>query len=380
MKLLKSIGRVVLGLLVLILIVFASLFVWWRYGDWTSRSVQDVEFVHETILRHHPGAVDPENPGFVEMMEEAYRQAMALAEKAETPADHHAALKAYTGAFNDGHLRTFTLVSLIEAYRESGEIAPLSSDASGIDIQGGRAWITIGSFSEQRASIAELTEEIEARADSLRSLDTVVFDLRGNTGGNSGFGNRIAKALWTEDLFMDWVPATAAGVDWRASPENAEHVRGIAKSYAEKGRTASAEAWTGIAESIEAAVAEGEDYARQNFYTHETQRALESPVSARVVVITDGKCASACLDFMDNLMALPDVLHIGEETGSDTQYIETRPTDSPSRFARLIVPVKVYRDRLRPADGTYVPEVAVEASGLDWDAVEMLIAEARQDG
>ena len=142
----------------------------------------------------------------------------------------------------------------------------------------------------------------------------------------------------------------------------------------------SAESWSGIAQRIDAAVEAGEDYMRQNFSTRENTRTLSSPVSARVIVITDGACASACLDFMDELMALPGVTHIGEETSYDTQYIEVRTVDLPSMTGRMWIPVKVYRERLRPSGGTYVPEIAVDTEGLDWDAVEVLIPDDDQDG
>lgn len=372
MKFIRFLSRLVLGFLALALLAGASVFVWWHFGDWTSRSIQDVAFIHETILRHHPGPVDTENPEFVLLMDEALSRAMLLAESASTPSDHHAALEAYADTFNDGHLSVVFPRALLNSFRRSSNV--LSAPPSSIDILDSRAWIKITSFGERRTSIATLTQEIEAQAETLRSLDTIVFDLRGNGGGDSSFGHRIATALWTEEVLSDWVPAYAAGVDWRASPENAEHVHGIAKKHVDRGRESAAEYWTGLAQRIDAAVAADENYVRQGFVVREITRTLRSPVSARVIVITDGACASACLDFMDRLIALPGVLHIGEETSSDTQYIDVRRVDLPSRTGRLFIPLKVYRERLRPPGGTYVPEISVDASGLDWGAVDRLIA------
>lgn len=371
MKIIRFLSRLVLGFLAVVLLAGASLFVWWRFGDWTSRSIQDVEFMHETILRHHPGPVDSENPEFVLLMDEALSRARLLAESASIPSDHQAALEAYTEIINDGHLSVAFPQAILDAFRGSDNL--LSAPPSSIDILDNRAWITITSFSERRTSVATLTQAIEAQADTLRSLEAIVFDLRGNGGGDSSFGHRIVRALWTEDVVSDWVPAYAAGVDWRASPENAAHVHGIAKKHADRGRESSAAYWTGLAQRIDAAVVADANYVRQDFTIREITRTLQSPVSARVIVITDGACASACLDFMDRLMALPGVIHIGEETSSDTQYIDVRRVDLPSRTGRLFIPLKVYRERLRPPGGTYVPEIAVDAKSLDWDAVDALI-------
>ncbi len=378
MKILLWVGRILLGLIGLIILAIGLGLGWWRFGDWQSRAVGDVEFLHATIMDHHPGPVDPENPAFRTTMDEALANAMPLAEAARTPTDHEAALDAYTKTFNDGHLGVIFAGDVMRFLsRARGGSSGAISEA-GIQITDNEAWITIPSFVEQTSTIASITQQIEADAEALRDLDRIVFDVRGNGGGDSSFANRIAIALWSQDVYLDWVPSSAAGVDWRATAENAEHVHGIAKRHADRGRESSAAAWTRVAEGIEAAVAAGEDYSRQNFSTREVTRTAPSPVSAQVVVITDNRCASSCLDFMDKLMALPGTLHIGEETSSDTQYIDVRMVRLPSSTGVMVVPLKVYRDRLRPSGGTYVPDVSVDASSLTREAVTTLLETENQ--
>lgn len=379
MKVLKWLGLTMIGLLVLVGVLVASILAWWRFGDWQARAVQDVEFVHEAILHHHPGPVDVENPEFARLMEEAWNRAMPLAQAARTAADHHAAINAYTDTFQDGHLRVgfADRVFAMMSSRRSGN--PLTSGTSGVSITDNTAWVTITSFNERRTSIAELTEEIEARADDLRDLDRLVFDLRGNGGGSSAFARRIATAVWTAEVYRDWVPTSAAGVDWRVSPENAAHVHGIAERNASRGRERQAAAWARLADRIDEAVIAGDDYVRQNFSAREISRSAASPVTAQVVVITDSVCASSCLDFMDMLMALPDVTHVGEETSSDTQYIDVRPLDLPSRTGRMSLPLKVYRGRLRPPGGTYVPAILTDAAALDAASLDALLAATDAD-
>ena len=373
MKAVALLGKTLLVLVALLILAAAAGYAWLQFGDWQARTVRDLEFVHATILEHHPGPVDPENPGFVTLMDEAYARALPLAETARTASDHRAALDAYMDTFNDGHLTVATIMDGFDALSSRAENTTRMAATSGVGIADNEAWITITSFNERNAPIASLTQEIEAQASELRSLDRVVFDLRGNGGGDSSFGTRIVRALWSEEVYRDWIPVSAGAVDWRATADNAAHVHAIAQRHSDNGRPENARYWSDLADRIDSAVRAGDNYVRQNFRTREVTRTVESPVTADVIVITDGACASSCLNFMDELLALPGVRHVGEETSSDTQYIDVRWVDLPSGIGRLWVPLKVYRDRLRPSGGTYVPQISVDAATLDPANLDVLL-------
>ncbi|NRA28803.1 MAG: hypothetical protein HRU11_00970 [Parvularculaceae bacterium] len=359
--------KLLLFVVVVIVAGAAGTWSWWSLGDWQKRAAADVAFLHETIETHHPGPVDPENPGFRTQMEEALANADALVPTVKTRQDHRKAIKAYTNTFKDGHLTVWPYERLPSILMRFSSSSPAAKMPTSIASDGQDHWITISSFTESVSTVAEVTTEIEERRDELRNADTIVFDLRGNGGGNSAFGTRIAQALWSKEVFLDWVPVSAQAVDWRATPENAEHVFGIAKSNEKKGREAAAAAWQRVAEGIQGATENGEDYYRQTLTTRETTRTLPSPVQAQVIVLTDGSCASACLDFMDLLTALPGVTHMGKETSSDTQYMDVRFSHLKSKTGMLILPLKVYRGRMRPSGGTYVPEVPVDLSSGDFN-------------
>lgn len=211
MKIIGLIGKIVVGIMATALLVAVILLGWFWFGDWQSRAVRDVEFVHETILAHHPGAVDPENPDFLVRMDDALARALPLARSARSPSDHRAALDAYTDVFADGHLTVATIADAPGAISRATANRDQMSGTAGVDIHGNSAWITISSFNERTAPIASITQSIEARAGTLRSLDRIVFDLRGNGGGDSAFGTRIARALWTAEVYRDWVPVSAGG-------------------------------------------------------------------------------------------------------------------------------------------------------------------------
>jgi hypothetical protein len=83
-----------------------------------------------------------------------------------------------------------------------------------------------------------------------------------------------------------------------------------------------------------------------------------------VAVLTDTTCGSACLDAMSLLTRVPEVVHVGNVTAADTQYMEARPAPLPSGLATLVIPIKVYRGRVRPDGGYFTPAFRFE--GLHW--------------
>jgi hypothetical protein len=60
------------------------------------------------------------------------------------------------------------------------------------------------------------------------------------------------------------------------------------------------------------------------------------------------------------------VVHVGDVTAADTQYMEARPAPLPSGLSTLVIPIKVYRGRIRPDGGYFTPTFRFE--GLHWTA------------
>jgi hypothetical protein len=67
---------------------------------------------------------------------------------------------------------------------------------------------------------------------------------------------------------------------------------------------------------------------------------------------------------MSLLTEVPEVVHVGSVTSADTQYMEARPEPLPSGLATLVIPIKVYRGRIRPDGGYFTPAFRFE--GLHW--------------
>jgi hypothetical protein len=76
----------------------------------------------------------------------------------------------------------------------------------------------------------------------------------------------------------------------------------------------------------------------------------------RVVILTDYACASACLEFMDQAMAMPGVIQAGTTTSADTIFMElTEVRELPSGLSWFNFPHKAWVKRPRGSNIPYVP-------------------------
>jgi len=224
---------------------------------------------------------------------------------------------------------------------------------------------------EQVEAMRALIRELGERAETLRTAPWVVLDVRGNTGGNSGWGTDVAAALFgkasvdrVEGQF-DWT------VDWRASPLTAASLRQGAEVSEKNGQLADAKYRRELADEIEQAAAAGMVYLRKPAparFAAGTPTG-ESPLKGRVFLLTDHACASACLDFADIARRLPGVVHVGLPTSADSIYIDNTGQVLPSGQGSLSWSLKVYRNRIRSNNQWYGPAVRWPGGAMTDEAV-----------
>lgn len=264
----------------------------------------------------------------------------------------------------DGRRRSWTLTwrDLPDAVRDAGFAAarsPRYETPIALTFRPEAVWIGLGSFDGDPASVdgralAALVETLQARADEVRAAERIVLDLRGNGGGSSGWSYQIARILWGEP-YVEAVTPRSLGVDWRVSAANlalVEHYRDEVFADVPEAREWADE----IVEGLRRALAEGAVLWRQGDGDPDAPRPDPgpSPLGARVYVLTDYGCASACLDAVDLFLAAGAV-HVGQETSADTLYMELREDPLPSGRAVAYVPMKVYRGRARGDNETHAP-------------------------
>ena len=240
---------------------------------------------------------------------------------------------------------------------------------------GNGVWVSIPSFAGSEDATGARLREIVAAAPQWRDAPFVVFDVRGNGGGNSAWGNDILGALYGADFMRAAVSPRfdKQYVEWRVSKDNLAHVRSIVQDVkAQQGaESENAKYFQSVADGMEKALAEGRALFRRVDDEESTTPSAAPPAfKGKVILLTDRKCASACLDFADRVRLLPNAQHLGLATFADSVYMEVRPADLPSGVGRLALPVKVYRDRPRGHNEPYVPHVAYEGDINDTAAVE----------
>lgn len=197
------------------------------------------------------------------------------------------------------------------------------------------------------AKLNALVAELKTKAAALRGA-TIVFDVRGNGGGNSLWGTRFASALWGDD-WVEWVEAGFdSRHDVRVSPANIRKVAEIVDTVKKRNMTEALPYWTTMLERMHAAAAAGQPFVRMGEApTPPSGPAPPNPVSGRVFLLTDAGCASACLDFADLMLRLPGVTQIGLPTYADAVYIDVNQAELPSGLGRLDYGMKVFRHRVR---------------------------------
>jgi hypothetical protein len=133
----------------------------------------------------------------------------------------------------------------------------------------GSYWLSAPNFdgapdSETFRNLTALIAEAQTKQADLRQAPYVVLDLRGNGGGSSRWGSRLAVVLWG----IDWARANnlapIEAIDWRASEGNQARMQ----AYADEARTAGQDAnaiadFETTATALGAARAAGEVYWRE---------------------------------------------------------------------------------------------------------------------
>lgn len=241
---------------------------------------------------------------------------------------------------------------------------------------GALLWIRMAGFngdpaSEDHARLTALLAELDD-GRQLAAARRVVLDVRGNGGGSSRWSREIAARLWG-DAAVAAVPGGSDAVDWRVAEGNLATIQAF-RAMLQEQESPDPELlhWSGIiADGLAAALQRGDDLWRQPRDEDEPASESEPPTRPRrlrddatVIVLTDGACASACLDALDLWLPL-GAIHAGGETSADTVYMEIGSQELPSGLSRIGVPMKVYRGRPRGNNEPYVPAHPFPSGPLD---------------
>jgi len=191
-------------------------------------------------------------------------------------------------------------------------------------------------------------DALEAARGRLHAAPIVVLDVRGNGGGSSANGARALSILFGEPAVTRIAESFDWSVDWRVSEGNLADLRIQAASDIRSKE---------FIAGFERALARGDALFREAEPAKPLRgKGPKSPFTGQVYLLTDGACASACLDFADGARLLPGVVHVGLPTSGDAIYIDNRAEALPSGLAALSFGMKVYRNRVRSNNAYYTPK------------------------
>ena len=248
------------------------------------------------------------------------------------------------------------------------------------EMEDGSYWVTLPTFTgnpgdPRSAQLRALLDEMAEQADALRNAPAIVLDLRGNGGGSGNRAHEIANVIWGQQAYRRF-PEPPMTVVYRASPQI---LASLEETYERRDKNG------GLEDSIRAfyermisqigeAVAKGEDRLvfepNLDAWPKPGDPVPEfTPPAAQVFFLTDAICMSACLDAVD-LWGRFGGVHIGQETGADTVYLEVRSVVMPSRIGSTSMPMKYFKGRERGHNETVIPDHVYEGNLGDNDAVE----------
>ena len=182
----------------------------------------DLDFIYKTIIENHPGIYNDQDPNFRSHLYSTYIEAKQNFIKSSNQAKQRKIIERFVKSFNDSHLRVSWESKQLDhsvnnEKKSEFQILSLSDDQV--------IWITLPTFEINDNQRKEFDSVLKKLA-SLRRKKAIVFDLRGNQGGNSEYGSQILKASFGEQ-FANYKICLANKnlfVDWRASTGNLAHI------------------------------------------------------------------------------------------------------------------------------------------------------------
>jgi len=262
--------------------------------------------------------------------------------------------------------------------------APRPARLNAYTLQDGVLWLRAGNFQPDREAAQQIEKMLE-ELPRLEGVRTIVFDSRGNGGGNSEFGERFFNAA-TGGLAMDAADESAVPhsfAQWRVSDAAIAGMDfRLERIGAAQGKDSQDYKWVAeLRERILKAKADGLPWAEQAGDPRLSRADIAARhgrlrrFSGKVVLVTDEHCASACLDFADLVRSVPGAIHMGQATSADTLYMDIGRVTLPSGNV-LILPLKVWRNRLRGNNEVLQPDVPLQVDIRDDAAVRKAVLAA----
>lgn len=219
-------------------------------------------------------------------------------------------------------------------------------------------WISIPTFStvvesgntaKKNTTAIAFFKTIASNLPQYRNKDAIVFDVRGNGGGDQPYEATLLVPLYGTSFL------NSLGMNFIDNKPRIDHIR-VSKdnlAYLKK-----VHAPISILNGIEDGLSQNKSYVpyqennfrnpfqdatdiEKNNLTATNKKRVENPVKAQIILLTDGRCASMCWEFIRAFRELPNVIQVGQPTAVADQYGLVRFTDLPSKMSVLHFPIDI---------------------------------------
>ncbi|MFC4307957.1 S41 family peptidase [Steroidobacter flavus] len=271
--------------------------------------------------------------------------------------------------------------SIEQPQRTSSSAPSINDSTSSISEFGDNvAWVRMGTMMPATAEAAAQFRQIIDGAPGLRDRDAVILDVRGNPGGTYNWFMAFLRGFYGQQYadYMARARLEISNVMLVISPTGADDPGFSADqnriemppdppmtATADKPKVRMLPNGTRLVTTRPAVE-------RLSF----PKRPPANPVRAKVYVLTDYGCASACLSFMDEIMRFPGVTQIGGETHIDRRSGGwPEAFELPSGLAVVRMGRLVREGRRRGENEAWKPSRYFEGNIADTDAVKHWIRE-----
>lgn len=342
-------------------------------------SLCDLDFAKETILENHPGVYNNLDPSFCAHLNVCYNDARIRLNNIQDDKVCKQILHEFAKSFNDVHLRMWFSQETSSGATQIQQ--PIIRPQFSCDVTHYVCYVRIPTFAPNKEEI-ESVKNIIKTIDAIRQIPYIVFDVRGNGGGSSIWAKQIIDALFGIGYTHHKRAQTLANqyVEWRASISNIEYLKTVVTDSVHKnfGKESEESKWV---ESIVDGMQKAYDIGNKLYYDasnkfHDIANITPqgSLCTSTIIIVTDSQCVSACLDFIDELKLMATrVVLIGKQTSADSLYMECRSIALPSGKGRIVIPIKVYRNRPRDHNIPYAPDIEYMQDINDMGAVKNFV-------
>jgi hypothetical protein len=310
----------------------------------------DLQFIYRTIVADHPGIYNEDDPNFRYNLMVSYDKAKYSLSKTKNFSKQKEIIRSFVKSLDDNHAWVDWHDNIKNL--EKDKKAP---SFQSIYLNPHTVWITLPTFNISNSQKQEFERIIKAIKE-FKYRKAIIFDLRGNQGGNSEYGSMVVDSLFGKEYAEQQRTKynKFVSVDWRASRDNLAYINSLFDQYKSL--------WLKkVREGMRLRFAQGKPFYRETFstaYSPKNSMHHANQVTAKIFIVIDSENFSAALDFIDEIkMMEADHILIGHKTKADRLYMEVRTVDLPSGLGTFSFPIKVYRNRLRLDNQPYIPDI-----------------------